>query len=404
MDEKFARSLIDWLMAQSLAGKTETELLGGLCERMVQAGVPLLRASTATERLHPTAGGQGVIWHRDKATARESYPRRATPEGDEIRRVSPFDHLLTNRLSRRRWRFDDSYRAGEFPLLDRLKAQGATDYLALIVEVGERASLSRARDVAFSWAVNRPGGFAEAELALIERLAPVLTLAVNAARNVATGRTLLDTYLGVDAAEQVLSGNVVRGQAEAIRAAIWFSDLADFTRIADGTPAETTLALLNDYAGCLTDAIHAHDGQVLKFMGDGILAIFRDDDRPRACSRALDAAGRAARDVQVLNDARQAAGLACTDFTLALHFGDLLYGNFGSRTRLDFTVLGPAVNEASRIADMCRSLDRRVIVSSAFAAASGNRRAEMVSLGRYALKGVGRPQELFTLDPAAAML
>jgi adenylate cyclase len=403
MDEQLAQSLIDWLIAQSLAGKTEAELLTGLCGRLVQAGVPLLRVSTATDLLHPTAGGRGVIWKRDEATEQESYARGGTSEGEEIRRLSPFYYLLVNRLPRLRRRFDDTHRTGEFPLLDRFKAEGATDYLALVVEVGEQASLSTARGVAISWTVDRPGGFSEADLALIERLIPSLTLVINAVRNVTTGRMLLHTYLGADAAERVLSGNIVRGQAEAIRAAIWFSDLANFTRISDGTPAETTLAMLNDYAGCLTDAIHANDGHVLKFIGDGILAIFRDDDRPRACSRALDAANEAAKEMHGLNDGRRAAGLTRTEFTLALHFGDLLYGNFGSRTRLDFTVLGPAVNEASRIADMCRSLDQRVIVSSAFADASGNRRAELVSLGRYALKGVGNPQELFTLDPAAAM-
>lgn len=402
MDERYTQSLIDWLIERSLAGATERDLLAGLCERLVQAGIPLLRVSTATQLLHPTAGGQGVIWRRDGAVEQESFPRPGTPEGDAMRRLSPFDHLIIKRLPSRRWRFDETYRTGEFPLLDQLKAQGATEYFALVVEVGERASLSAARDVALSWTVDRPGGFHNAELALIERIAPALTFAANSARNVATGHALLDTYLGSDAAERVLSGNVLRGQAEAIRAAVWFSDLVDFTRIADGQPPEAMLALLNDYAGCLTEAIHAHGGQVLKFVGDGVLAIFRDDEQSRACARALDAAKLAAGDVRTLNEERQAAGLARTGFTLALHFGDLLYGNFGGRTRLDFTALGPAVNEASRINDMCRSLDQRVIVSSAFASAAGERRAALVSLGRYALKGVVRPQELFTLDPAAA--
>lgn len=399
MDEPLAQSLIDWLIAQSLAGRSETELLNGLCERLVEAGVPLVRVSTATERLHPMFGGQGVIWWRGDAAKQESYPRRATPEGDEIRRLSPFNYLLQNRLPRRRWRLDESHRAGEFPLLDRLKSEGATEYFAHLVEVGEHACLSTERNVAWSWSVDRPGGFTDLELALIERLAPALTFAINSARNVATGRALLDTYLGTDAADRVLSGNVARGQAESIRAAIWFSDLADFTRLADGAAAETTLALLNDYAGCLAETIHAQAGQVLKFMGDGILAIFRGEDPTEACARALDAANRAAKEVRALNEARRAGNLASTEFALALHFGDLMYGNFGSPTRLDFTVLGPAVNEASRIADLCRSLDRRVIVSSAFAEACGSRRAGLVSLGRYALKGVGRPQELFTLDP-----
>lgn len=399
MDERFFQSLIDSLIANSLAGKTEAELITGLCERLLQTGLSLFRVSSTTERLHPTVGGQGVIWWRNDALEHQSHPRRATPEGEEIQRRSPFDHLIANRLPRRRWRFDDSYRPGEFPLLDSLKAKGATDYLAQVVDIGRRASLSSARDIAFSWATDSPNGFTDADIALIERLAPTLALVVNAARNVTTGRVLLGTYLGTDAAERVLSGKFVRGEADPIRAAIWFSDLADFTRISDSTPAATMLALLNDYAGCLSDAIHAHDGQVLKFIGDGILAIFRDDDQRRACSRALDAAGEALRKAQVLNDRRHAVGLPKTEFKLALHFGELLYGNFGSTTRLDFTVLGSAVNEASRIADLCRSLDRNVIVSSAFAQTAVTRAAELVSLGRYALKGVSRPQELFTLDP-----
>lgn len=402
MDERLAQGVIDGLIAQSLAGKTATELLTGLCERLVETGVQLLRVSTASDFLHPTVGGLALVWQRDDTTTQASHPRRGTPEGADLSRQSPFDHLFNNRLARRRWRFDESYRPGEFPMLDRLKEKGATEYFALVVVAGERASLSAARNLASSWTTDRPGEFADAELALIERIAPALILVLNAARNVATGRTLLDIYLGTDAAERVLSGNIVRGQADAIRAAIWFSDLADFTRISDGTSTKTTLELLNDYAGCLTEAIHANEGQVLKFMGDGILAIFRDDDRPRACSRALDAANQATTDVRALNDGRRASGLARTEFTLALHFGDLLFGNFGGGTRLDFTVLGPAVNEASRIAQLCRSLDQRVIVSSAFAAGSGKRRAELVSLGRYALKGVTQPQELFTLDRSAA--
>jgi adenylate cyclase len=138
-------------------------------------------------------------------------------------------------------------------------------------------------------------------------------------------------------------------------------------------------------------------------MGDGILAIFPDDDRRQACSRALDAALAAEAQIAVLNQARSGRGLPVTDFHLSLHVGDLLYGNIGSRSRLDFTVLGPAVNEAARIEALCRSLEQRVIVSSAFAEAAGNRRAGLVSLGRYALRGVARPQELFTIDRSAAL-
>ncbi|MEZ5935409.1 MAG: adenylate/guanylate cyclase domain-containing protein [Alphaproteobacteria bacterium] len=401
MNEDLVLALFEWLIVRALAGVPEAGLLAGLCERMVAAGLPLLRVSTGADLLHPVVEGQGVTWVREEGVEQESYARTVTPQQERMWRRSPFYQLVVNRLPRLRRRSKVDYQMGEFPLLDDLGARGATDYLALRADVGEQASLGTARGFCSSWTSDRAGGFTESEIKLIERVAAALAFVFNAAGNVANGRTLLDTYLGADAAGRVLSGNIVRGQAEAIRAAVWFSDLQDFTRIADSAAPESALALLNDYAGCLADAIQANGGQVLKFMGDGILGIFRDDDPTRACVRALDTARDAGRDVRRLNEARRADGLPRTDFTLALHFGDLLYGNFGSGTRLDFTVLGPAVNEASRIAGMCRSLDQRVVASSVFAGAAGDRRADLVSLGRYALKGVGKPQELFTLDPSA---
>jgi adenylate cyclase len=214
-------------------------------------------------------------------------------------------------------------------------------------------------------------------------------------------RVLLETYLGQGAAQRVLEGNVVRGQADTIRTVIWYSDLVNFTRIADEVERDQLLHMLNAYAACLVEAIEANGGEVLKFIGDGILAIFSEDDPGKACAQALDAAKAARKRVAALNAACSADGLRTTDFYLALHLGDLLFGNYGSATRLDFTVLGPAVNEASRMGAMSRSLDQWVIVSSVFANAAGPRRADLVSLGRYALRGVGQPQELFTIEQAA---
>ena len=180
---------------------------------------------------------------------------------------------------------------------------------------------------------------------------------------------------------------------------IWFSDLADFTRIADSLPREQLLALLNDYAEAIVVSLEGHGGNVLKFMGDGMLAIFRGERMEDACVQALKAAREAVDAAIALSAKRSADGLPVTDLYLALHEGELLYGNFGGRSRLDFTVLGPAVNEASRMAALSRSIDQRIIVSSAFAATCGPKRDHLVSLGRYALRGVARPQELFTLDP-----
>ncbi len=401
MDEQLAQSLLDQLIAGSLAGNSEIELLAGLCDRLVHSGVPLLRVSTAAEQLHPSIGGQGCIWWRDHPPEQPSFPRRDSSQGLALQRRSPFDHLFETGQTQQRFRLDDAEQAARFPVLAELRQHGATDYFAQAMRIGDHATLSSARDVAFSWCTDRPGGFHEPEIQLIERLSPTLALTVNSARSAATGRFLLETYLGSDAAERVLSGNIVRGRANSIEAAIWFSDLANFTRTFDEASATTGLALLNDYAALLCEAIHAQGGQVLKFIGDGILAMFEDASRAIACSNAISAARDALHRVAALNVDRSQQALPTTAVKIALHFGELLYGNFGSPIRMDFTVLGPAVNEASRIVALCGSLDQRVILSSTVAEAVGQHRDHFVSLGRYALKGVAKPQELFTFDPEA---
>ena len=250
-----------------------------------------------------------------------------------------------------------------------------------------------------SWTTDAPGGFTDAEVELLAGIMPPLTLAILLQTTHRDTRTLLTTYLGRHAADRVLAGNIVRGRAEPIRAVVWFSDLVGFTRISDNMSAGNVLALLNDYAQVQIEAIEAHAGHVLKFIGDGLLAIFPDDDTTKACARALDAAIEMRKRIAALNVKRAAAGLPVTDTHLALHVGELLYGNLGGPRRLDFTVLGSAVNEAARIEALCASLDQKVIVSWAFHEAAGDARARLVSLGRYAMKGIARPQELFTLDP-----
>ena len=216
-----------------------------------------------------------------------------------------------------------------------------------------------------------------------------------------SSRALATTYLGADAAARVLEGNVVRGRAETIRTVVWFSDLVGFTRIADTHGANVVLDLLNDYAGAQVESIEMHGGHVLKFIGDAILAIFRGDETD-ACARALDAVVEQRRRLAEVTAARAAEGKATSDAQVALHLGEVLYGNVGSARRLDFTVLGPAINEAARIEALCGSLDQPVIVSSAFRDACGDARSRLVSLGRYALKGVARPQELWTIEASSA--
>jgi adenylate cyclase len=191
----------------------------------------------------------------------------------------------------------------------------------------------------------------------------------------------------------------MRGVADRIDAVIWFSDLRGFTRITDSTDPALIIPLLNDYDEAVISSVHDAGGEVLKLIGDGILAIFRAEQPGDACRRALEAEAQTFQQVDALNERRRAQNLPVTTTYLGLHVGEVFYGNIGSSARLDFTVVGPAVNEACRIAAMCRSVERRVLLSPSFAAAALKEdKKRLVSVGRYALRGVAQPQELFTLE------
>jgi adenylate cyclase len=249
-----------------------------------------------------------------------------------------------------------------------------------------------------AWMTDDPNGFADADIAALRRLVPFLGLAVKSASLGRIAETLVETYLGRDAGRRVLSGRIARGVSERIETVLWFSDLHNYTRISDSSPPEQIIPMLNDYADAVVSAIHEHAGDVLKLIGDGVLAIFPAQERSRACVAALNAATLARQSVRTLNERRVGKSLPVTDMYLGLHIGEVFYGNIGSKERLDFTVIGPAVNEVSRIAAMCRSIDQPLLISAAFAAAVSEPQQPFVSVGRYALRGVGRPQELFTLD------
>ncbi|HEY1386351.1 MAG TPA: adenylate/guanylate cyclase domain-containing protein, partial [Dongiaceae bacterium] len=211
-------------------------------------------------------------------------------------------------------------------------------------------------------------------------------------------RNLAATYLGRDAGELVLSGRIERGVADRIEAVLWFSDLSGYTRITDSAAPEEIIPLLNDYAEVVVSAIRDQGGDVLKLIGDGVLAIFTADDSAKACAAAIGAVLAAEQGIAALNQRRAAEHLPTTRMYVGLHIGEVFFGNIGSPDRLDFTVVGPAVNEASRIAAMCRSVDQKMLVSAPFAAVLRDAGPRLVSVGRYALRGVKQPQELFTLD------
>jgi adenylate cyclase len=391
-------ALVDATLRDALEGVDEVALVARLCDRLLAAGVPLMRMAVACDMLDPSFDSHGVRWVRGEGGKLEDYERTPSAEGQDEWLRSPFYALINSEGTSLRRRLGPGYVAGEFPVLDEFRARGATDYLCLVARSDAALWFGETRGVVASFLGDGPQGFDDAAIALMTAAMPAFATAFLGRTQRKSTRTLLATYLGQDAAERVLAGNVIRGRAERVRAVVWFADLVGFTRVADTQPGEVVLAMLNDYAEAQVEAIEGRGGHVLKFIGDGLLAIFPGAEEASACRNALDAADDFRARIRALNERRAAALAPVSDAHVALHVGEVLYGNVGSPRRLDFTVLGGAVNEAARIEALCGSLDQPVIVSTAFAEAAGDARARLVSLGRYALKGVARPQELFTLD------
>jgi adenylate cyclase len=411
MNEASFTELSAWLTQAGLAGTSETDIVSGFCDRCVAAGLPLGRTQLFIDTLHPVHEGRLLRWGQGPTESPLLEYGRTSPdvlavsgsnpedvEAAERWRRSPFYKMLQTGDSLLRRRLNAAT-MDEFSLLADLVAAGMTDYVAIITRFAAEGVIGEMDGVYSSWATRAPDGFSDGQIAALERIAPYLALAIKSVSLARMTGTLMATYLGRDAGQRVLGGRIVRGSAEKIDAVIWFSDLRGFTRITDTAP-EQVIPLLNDYSDAIISAIHEHGGDVLKLIGDGTLAIFAAEDRMHACSAALSAAIAARRGVAELKKRRAADGKPVTEMYLGLHVGEVFYGNVGSRERLDFTVIGPAVNEVSRIAAMCRSVDQPVLMSAAFAHV-GDMKRRLVSVGRYALRGVSHPQELFTLDPDA---
>jgi adenylate cyclase len=408
MNEAVLTALSARLTQAGLAGMSESDIVSGFCERCVAAGLPLSRGQVFIDTLHPVHEGRLFRWGQGPDEAPLEYGRTnlailaasgSDPkevEAAERWRKSAFYRMLQSGESLLRRRLNEAARDEfSFPA-ERFSAE-MTDYVAIITRFAREGTIGEMDCVYSSWMTRAADGFNDGQIAALERIVLYLALAIKSVSLARMTATLMETYLGRDAGQRVLGGRIVRGIAERIDAVVWFSDLRGFTRITDTAP-EQVIPLLNDYSNAIVSAIHEHGGDVLKLIGDGTLAIFTAEDRMHACSAALSATIAARRGVAALKTRRAAEDKPVTDMYLGLHVGKVFYGNVGSRERLDFTVVGPAVNEASRIAAMCRSLDQPVLVSAAFAGV-GDIKRRLVSVGRYALRGVSHPQELFTLDP-----
>jgi adenylate cyclase len=409
VNEAFFAELSAWLAQAGLDGTSETDIVSGFCDRCVAAGLPLARALMFVDTLHPVHEGRLFRWGYGPTPLLEygrTSPDALAASGSEPQDVAaaqswrntPHYKMLQTGDSVLRRRLNATA-TDEFPVLSDFLAAGMTDYVAIINRFAPQGVIGEMDGVYSAWATRVPDGFSDGQIAALRRIAPYLAVAIKSVSLARMTGTLMETYLGRDAGRRVLGGRIVRGIAERIDAVVWFSDLRGFTRITDTAP-EQAIPLLNDYSDAIVSATHEHGGDVLKLIGDGTFAIFTAEDRAHACDAALSAAIAARERVEELNRRRAADGRPITHMYLGLHVGEVFYGNVGSRERLDFTVIGPAVNEASRIAAMCRSVDQPVLMSSAFADVRDIKR-RLVSVGRYALRGVAHPQELFTLDPDA---
>ena len=380
--------IAEWLIDGARSASLPQDVLQALCDRLVGCGIPLWRVAVLVRTLHPEVTGRRLLWRSGAGVAvgELSYERLKTEEFV----ASPVSVVYATGAPMRR-HVADPREAADFEVLRSLHAEGATDYLASPLPFIDGTVH------VVSWATREPGGFTDAQIAGLERVVAPLARVAEIWSLRRTARNLLDTYVGSHAGERILSGKIRRGDTEAIHAAIWLSDMRGFTTVAERVPPPTLISLLNRYFDCQVPAIVEHGGEVLKFMGDGLLAIFplrAERDIKLVCCDALAAADEARHRLAELAATTGADGVADLRFGLALHVGEVLYGNIGGGNRLDFTCIGPAVNLAARLEKLAGKLGRSVTVSSDFAAHCAS---PLTRLGEFALPGFPAEQTVFGL-------
>ncbi len=392
----FIDRIADWLMSSALGRTGVDSIFEGCCQRLHAAGVPLVRALTGFRTLHPLFAGVNLVWRLNRGVDRTPILHERAFSSEEWLR-SPLRHLVHHRIPFLRRRLRGSHAMVDFPVLEELRDSGVTDYLCYFTPFsGETEPGPDARGIMGSWATDRSGGFGEEDLRVFARIQRRFAVSCKVQIQDRITRNLLETYLGPDAGARVLEGQIRRGDGERIHAVIWYSDMRDSTGLADRLDPRAFIELLNRYFECTAGAVIAGGGEVLRFVGDAVLAIFPiregGDDARTAAERALAAARDAELRLSRANERLADTGTDPIGFGLGLHVGDVMYGNIGVPERLEFSVIGPAANEVARIEDLTRALGRRVLLSAAFAETAG---ARCESLGTHRLRGVDAPVEVF---------
>jgi len=385
-----ANPLVNWLVRDAWKAKSTVEQVEALANALAQAGFPLSSMRLFVRTLNPQLFARFYAWRREVEEVVENEATHAGARSEQYLN-SPFALIIKGEGGLRR-RLEGSDPLLDFPILEDLFKEGATDYVAVPL------SFSDGQINVLTLVSDEPGGFTTDQLGNLYEILPNLGRLLEAHAQRISSLTLLKTYLGRNAGERVSNGLVKRGDGEELHAVIWFSDLRQSTTMADTMSREDYLAVLNQYFDCVVGSIIDNGGEVLKFIGDAVLAIFPIENpldiHPDACASALLAVRAADEQITEVNLSRREEGQNSLNFGTALHRGTITYGNVGTEQRLDFTVIGPAVNEAARIEDLCKTLDKPVLMSSAFAKGATG---AVISLGEHPLRGVKDPQEIFGL-------
>lgn len=376
-----------WLLREGRHIESIVEMFDELCWRLVGDGLPLWRATLHMGTLHPLTRATGARWLREPKLIEQYRVLLGSDATDEYLRSPIRATIECGTLFRRRLTGD----IPEYPLLSELRNFGGTDYFALALNRTYR------RFPVVTWATDRPRGFGEGEIAVLEEINPALAMIVETHAIRLITDNLLDTYLGPLAGRRVLAGQIRRAVGERLHAVIMMTDMRGFTALSDRLPGEEVIELLDDYFDAIVTPVDARKGETLKFMGDGALSIFPaadDGDFSDASVQALEAALEGLERLGMVNKARRETDRAEVRSGIGLHVGEVIFGNVGAATRLDFTVIGPAVNLASRIEGLTKQLLRPILVSSAFARVCPR---PLVSLGFHQVRGLFEPEEVFSL-------
>jgi adenylate cyclase len=379
-------SVVYWLTNETRGERFIDNIFAELCLRIQRAGLPVKRATLHFLIHHPQWLGARIMWAdgmREAELARVDYDVQETSEYIG----SPANEILDGAAEVRENLERDPVLGRKHALYNEMRAMGLTDYVAwpLYHTLGKRHIVTFATDL--------PGGFDSAHIAALSKLLPSLALVSEIRLKNRLARTLLETYVGTHAGDLILAGAIRRGSGTTVRAAILICDLREFTRISDNWPRDDVIDLLNGYFDAMSEPIARHGGEILKFIGDGLLAIF-PLSQPSACANLLRAVTEARQAMVALNQKNSETGRAPLNYGVGVHVGDVMYGNIGSRARLDFTVIGPAVNMASRLEALTKQLGRTVLLSREFAdIVKGDFDLERV--GEYPVRGFNDPIELF---------